>query len=64
MSLMIIDESNCKQDGFCARECPIAIIRLKEKETYPEVISGGEQSCLCCGHRVAVCPHGAGISAI
>jgi nitroreductase/NAD-dependent dihydropyrimidine dehydrogenase PreA subunit len=59
MSLLIIDESKCKQDGFCARECPTAIIRLKEKETYPEIISGGEQSCLRCGHCVAVCPHGA-----
>lgn len=59
MSLLIIDESKCKRDGFCARECPTAIIRLKEKETYPEIISGGEQSCLQCGHCVAVCPHGA-----
>ena len=59
MSLLIIDESKCKQDGFCARECPTAIIRLKEKETYPAVINGGEQSCLRCGHCVAVCPHGA-----
>ncbi len=41
---MIIDESKCEQDGFCGRECPTAIIRLKEKETYPEVISGREQS--------------------
>ena len=59
MSLLIIDESKCKQDGFCARECPTAIIRLKEKETYPEIISGGEPSCLQCGHCVVVCPHGA-----
>lgn len=33
MSLLIIDARKCKQDGFCARECPTAIIRLKEKET-------------------------------
>jgi nitroreductase/NAD-dependent dihydropyrimidine dehydrogenase PreA subunit len=59
MSLLIIDQKKCKQDGFCARECPTAIIRLKEKETYPEIIPGGEPSCLECGHCVAVCPHGA-----
>ncbi len=59
MSLLIIDQRKCKQDGFCARECPTSIIRLKEKETYPEIISGGEPSCLECGHCVAVCPHGA-----
>jgi nitroreductase/NAD-dependent dihydropyrimidine dehydrogenase PreA subunit len=59
MSLLIVDESKCKQDGFCARDCPTAIIRLKTKETYPEMVPGGEQSCLTCGHCVAVCPHGA-----
>ena len=38
MNLLKIDESKCKQDGFCARECPPAIIRLKEKETYPMML--------------------------
>ena len=59
MSLLIIDENKCKQDGFCARDCPTAIIRLKDKESYPELIPGSEPSCLICGHCVAVCPHGA-----
>jgi len=59
MSLLIVDESKCKQDGFCVRDCPTAIIRLKDKESYPEMVPGGEQSCLTCGHCVAVCPHGA-----
>ena len=59
MSLLIVDESKCKQDGFCARDCPGAIIRLKDKESYPELVPGGEQSCLTGGHCVAICPHGA-----
>jgi len=59
MSLLIIDESKCKQDGICASECPTAIIRVKKKETYPEIKPKLEQSCLQCGHCVAVCPHGA-----
>jgi nitroreductase/NAD-dependent dihydropyrimidine dehydrogenase PreA subunit len=59
MSLLIVDESKCKRDGFCARDCPTAIIRLKDKESYPEMVPGGEQYCLTCGHCVAVCPHGA-----
>lgn len=58
MSLILIDETRCKRDGWCARECPAAIIRLKE-DGYPEVIAGGERLCLGCGHCVAVCPHGA-----
>jgi nitroreductase/NAD-dependent dihydropyrimidine dehydrogenase PreA subunit len=59
MSLLIVDENKCKQDGFCARDCPTAIIRLKDKESYPEMVPGGEKFCLTCGHCVAVCPHGA-----
>ena len=59
MSLLIVDESKCKQDGFCARECPTAIIRIKKKESYPQMVPGAEPFCLTCGHCVAVCPHGA-----
>jgi nitroreductase/NAD-dependent dihydropyrimidine dehydrogenase PreA subunit len=59
MSLLNVDENKCKQDGFCARDCPRAIIRLKDKESFPEIVPGSEPSCLVCGHCVAVCPHGA-----
>jgi nitroreductase/NAD-dependent dihydropyrimidine dehydrogenase PreA subunit len=59
MGILIVDESKCKQDGICAKECPMAIIRLQDKENYPELIAGGEQVCIQCGHCVAVCPHGA-----
>jgi nitroreductase/NAD-dependent dihydropyrimidine dehydrogenase PreA subunit len=59
MSLLIVEESKCKQDGFCAKECPMAIIRLKDEESYPELVEGSEHSCLSCGHCVAACPHGA-----
>jgi NAD-dependent dihydropyrimidine dehydrogenase PreA subunit len=58
MSLLIVDENKCKQDGFCVRDCPTAIIRLKDKESYPQMVPGGEKFCLTCGHCVAVCPHG------
>ena len=59
MGLLIVDESKCKKDGICARECPMAIIKLKDKENHPELVPGGEQFCLICGHCLAVCPHGA-----
>ena len=59
MSLLIVDENKCKRDGFCVRDCPRAIIRLKDKESYPQLVPGSETSCLACGHCVAVCPHGA-----
>ncbi len=59
MSLLKIDQSKCKQDGICARECPTAIILVKKNETYPEIKPDAVPSCLICGHCVAVCPHGA-----
>jgi len=59
MGLLIVDESKCKKDGICARECPMAIIKLKDKESHPQLVPGGEQFCLACGHCIAVCPHGA-----
>ncbi|MBN1570816.1 MAG: nitroreductase family protein [Acidobacteria bacterium] len=58
MGLLIIDAEKCKRDGFCVRDCPTAIIRLPEKGV-PEIIPGGEATCLDCGHCVAVCPHDA-----
>jgi nitroreductase/NAD-dependent dihydropyrimidine dehydrogenase PreA subunit len=59
MGLLIIDQEKCKKDGICAKECPMAIIRLQEPEGYPELIPGAEPFCIQCGHCVAVCPHGA-----
>jgi nitroreductase/NAD-dependent dihydropyrimidine dehydrogenase PreA subunit len=58
MGLLIIDESRCKRDGFCVRDCPTSIIQLPEKG-FPEIVPDGEATCLECGHCVAVCPHGA-----
>ena len=59
MSLIKIDESKCKKEGFCVQECPAAIIRQRDKDSFPVMISRGERDCLVCGHCVAVCPHDA-----
>ena len=59
MGLLIIDQNKCKKDGLCAKECPMAIIRLQDRESFPEMVPGGEMVCIQCGHCVAVCPHGA-----
>lgn len=59
MGLLNIDETKCKKDGICARECPMVIIKLKDGNGLPEIVSGGENICNSCGHCVAVCPHGA-----
>ena len=59
MSLLTIDELKCKKDGLCVMDCPTAIIRQRDKDSYPVMISRGPQACLLCGHCVAVCPHDA-----
>lgn len=59
MSLLIIDESKCKKDSICVHECPMGIISLGKDKGYPELVPGGEEVCLICGHCVAVCPNGA-----
>ena len=59
MALLIIDETKCKKDGICTRECPMGIIKLKDGNGFPEMVPGGEAICNSCGHCVAICPHGA-----
>ncbi len=58
MGVLTIDETTCKKDGICARECPNRIIEL-EAGGYPQIPSFAETSCTACGHCVAVCPQGA-----
>jgi nitroreductase/ferredoxin len=59
MGLLTIDETKCKRDGLCARECPMVIIKLKDSKGFPEMVPGGEGICNSCGHCVAICPNGA-----
>jgi len=59
MKLIEVDEKKCKRDGLCAADCPAGIIRLKDKNSFPEVKEGEEGACVVCGHCVSVCPHGA-----
>lgn len=58
MGLLIIDEARCKRDGICVRECPSVVIQIGVNG-LPDILPGAENSCLDCGHCVAVCPHGA-----
>lgn len=59
MSLFTIDQTKCKRDGMCAKECPALIIALADKNAFPALVENGEEFCINCGHCVAVCPHGA-----
>ena len=59
MSFFIVDPDKCKRDGICVSDCPAQIIELKDQRSLPELIPGGAELCINCGHCVAVCPHGA-----
>lgn len=59
LGLIVVDEEKCKRDGVCVSECPAKIIELKDQDSVPAPIDGAEESCIACGHCVAVCPHGA-----
>ena len=59
MGLLIVDEDKCQKDGICAKECPMAIIRLQGEGGYPALLPGTDPFCIRCGHCVAVCPQGA-----
>jgi len=57
MELFTIDFEKCDSDGLCAIECPAHIIEMSEKGPVP--VKGAEDSCIKCGHCVAICPKGA-----
>jgi nitroreductase/NAD-dependent dihydropyrimidine dehydrogenase PreA subunit len=59
MGLLNIDETKCNREGLCVRECPMAIIKLKDREGFPEIVPGDEDMCNDCGHCIAICPYGA-----
>lgn len=58
MVLFRVDRQACQRDGACADVCPTRIIHF-QKGRYPRLIAGGENTCIECGHCVAVCPAGA-----
>jgi nitroreductase/NAD-dependent dihydropyrimidine dehydrogenase PreA subunit len=57
MYTITIDSNRCKKDGICARVCPANIFVQREKLTIPELVA--EETCIACGHCVAVCPQNA-----
>lgn len=59
MSLFVIDREKCDRDGACAAECPLGIIQMKGRQSFPAPTEDADQLCIRCGHCVAVCPNGA-----
>jgi nitroreductase/NAD-dependent dihydropyrimidine dehydrogenase PreA subunit len=52
--MITIDSNLCKKDGLCAMVCPKSIFVQQEKLTIPDIVD--EESCIVCGHCVAICP--------
>ncbi|MBU4262062.1 MAG: nitroreductase family protein [Proteobacteria bacterium] len=59
MSLFVIDESKCLQDGLCAASCPFALITVEAGKTFPVPVADAGDRCINCGHCMAICPVGA-----
>jgi nitroreductase/NAD-dependent dihydropyrimidine dehydrogenase PreA subunit len=57
VNMIRIDSNRCKKDGICARVCPANIFVQREKLTIPELVD--EETCIACGHCVAVCKQNA-----
>ena len=58
MPLVTINKDTCVKDGICSQECPLLLISMNKEGGYPELRPSREESCLLCGHCVAVCPTG------
>lgn len=57
--MIIVDGDKCKRDGFCVEACGRFLLKRKDREALPQMIRGGEELCLKCGHCLAACPSGA-----
>jgi nitroreductase/NAD-dependent dihydropyrimidine dehydrogenase PreA subunit len=57
MYTITIDRNRCKKDGLCASVCPAEIFVQRERLTIPELMN--EDTCIACGHCVAICPQSA-----
>lgn len=57
--MLTIDKDLCKKDWFCVAECPVSVIAMRDKNSFPEPVEGAQSLCLRCGHCVVVCPHDA-----
>jgi nitroreductase/NAD-dependent dihydropyrimidine dehydrogenase PreA subunit len=56
--MITIDHGICRRDGICSAVCPMGLFDV-DGEGFPRFRDGAAQSCIACGHCVAVCPHDA-----
>lgn len=49
-----VEEARCVHCGQCAAECPVKIIRMKDR--FPRISTKGEKFCIGCQHCFAICP--------
>lgn len=58
MSFLTIDKKLCTKDGLCVQDCPMKIINFAT-DGYPEIKPENSESCIKCGHCLAICPNAA-----
>ncbi|MFA6583277.1 MAG: nitroreductase family protein [Elusimicrobiaceae bacterium] len=52
-----VDKTKCGGDGLCSVICPLGLFSMKDGIPVP--VAHASESCIRCGHCVAVCPRGA-----
>lgn len=57
MNHIVIDQKKCTKCGICSTVCPISIIDLEDKDSFPTSTKG--EVCMNCGHCLSACPEGA-----
>lgn len=55
---IILDPEKCNYCGICADVCPVSCIAV-DRDTYPYIPEGFEETCTSCGQCEAFCPKGA-----
>ena len=56
---VLVDQEKCNRDGICVAECPAQLLEIIEDGDFPTPTVDFSDTCLKCGHCVAVCPNGA-----
>ena len=52
--MVTIDHSLCRRDGMCKNVCPMGLFEV-DNEGFPLFRPGAAETCIACGHCMAVC---------
>lgn len=56
MATIFVDFDLCTHCGICSVICPISIIDMADKNSFPDVLDENAGRCIACGHCEVSCP--------